>query len=129
MKKRIMTTFLIFVLIVSLAACGGKIKQGEVIEKTFTPAHTETRLIPMYISNGKTGHMVLIPFVYHYADKWEITIQRYDKNKEEMRYITYRVTKEVYDSTSIGTEFVYSKDYTPEAPEYTRERVDKGGTQ
>ena len=124
MKKQITVIILALALIASLAACGGKIKQGEVIDKAFTPAHSQLRIMPMCIYNGKTTTVIPIPYNVYYADKWEIKIQQYSKDENKTLYATYRVTEDVYNSVSIGAEFVYDRDYTPDTPEYTRERAD-----
>lgn len=98
------------------------ITEGEVINKTFTPAHSSVQIIPIVTSNGKTTSTTMIPYVYYYDDKWEITIQDYNEDAEEMETATYRVTEEVYNSVEIGAEFIYSEDMQPNTPEYTRER-------
>lgn len=96
------------------------ITEGEVINKTFTPAHSSVRIIPIVTYNGK-GTTTMIPYRYYYDDKWEITIQDYNEDAEEMETATYRVTEAVYNSVEIGAEFVYAEDMQPNTPEYTRE--------
>ena len=68
------------------------------------------------------SYTTLIPFIYYYNDKWEVTIQQYDDEQKEMLSATYRITEEVFDAVTIGSEFVYSNDMEPLEPEYTRER-------
>ena len=120
--KRAVFAVLAVALLLVLSGCSGKITSGEVVEKNFTPAHSETRIIPLVISNGKTSRVMPIPYVYHYSDKWEITIAAWDEKEKEMQTATYRVTEEVYEAVEIGAEFVYDKDMKPIEPEYTRER-------
>lgn len=99
------------------------ITEGSVVNKEFSPAHSETVTIPRIISNGKTCSTVIVPYVYHYSDTYKITIRDYIDNEEQTA--TYRVTKEVYDSVNIGDEFIYNKEYEPNEPEYTREKQEK----
>ena len=98
------------------------ITEGEVINKTFTPAHSSVRIIPIVTYNGKGTSTTMIPYRYYYDDKWEITIQDYNEDAEEMETATYRVTEDVYNGIEIGAEFIYSDDMQPNTPEYTRER-------
>lgn len=120
--KRAVFVVLAVVLLLSISACSSKITSGEVVEKNFTPAHREVRLIPIVISNGKTRITSVIPYTYHYSDRWEITIAAWDEKEKKMQTATYRVTEEVYEAVEIGAEFVYDKDMNPIEPEYTRER-------
>lgn len=98
-----------------------KITSGEVIDKEFTPAHSKTRMVPVTTFNGKTSSTILVPYVYHYSDNWEITIRDYNEENNELT-ATYRVTEDIYNSVDIGDEFVYQEDFEPDAPEYTGER-------
>lgn len=122
MKKKIAIVLATLLLVVGLSACGGMITSGEVIDKTYTPAHTQLMIIPVTISSGKSFTTVMVPYIYCYSDDWKITIQKYNCVKQEMSSATYRVTKDVYNSVTIGSEFVYDESYTPTAPEYTRQQ-------
>lgn len=119
-KKALISLLLIFS-IIFLCSCEPKITEGEVIGKEFTPAHTQTMLIPVTHSNGKTSYTTLIPFIYYYPDTWTVTIMGYSDEGEELRE-TFRVTQAVYDDVQIGAEFVYDEEMEPDTPEYTRER-------
>ena len=119
MKRKIVAFIGIFSI---LTGCSKAITEGEVISKEFTPAHTQIMFIPIVHTNGKTSYTTLIPFIYYYNDKWEVTIQQYDDEQKEMLSATYRITEEVFDAVTIGSEFVYSNDMEPLEPEYTRER-------
>lgn len=120
--KRAVLVVLAVILLLGLSGCSGKITSGEVVEKNFTPAHSEVRLIPIVKSNGKSTSTRLVPFVYHYSDRWDVTIAAWDEEEKKMQTATYRVTEEVYEAAEIGAEFVYDKDMKPIEPEYTRER-------
>lgn len=120
--KRAVFAVLAVALLLVLSGCSGKITSGEVVEKNFTPAHSEVRLIPVVISNGKSVRTRIIPYVYCYSDRWEVTIAAWDEEEKKTQTATYRVTEEVYKAVEIGAEFVYDKDMKPIEPEYTRER-------
>lgn len=121
MKRAVLVVLAVALLLV-LSGCSGKITSGEVVEKSYTPAYSTVRIIPLFISNGKTSRVMPIPYVYHYSDKWEVTIAAWDEKEKKMQTATYRVTEEVYEAVEIGAEFVYDKDMKPIEPEYTRER-------
>lgn len=110
------------ILMFLLCSCSNKITQGEVIEKTYTPAHSEITIVPFITSNGKTSTVRVVPFVYYYSDKWEIKIQKWNEESKEMQTAVFRVTKEVYDDIDIGSEFIYKEDMEPDDPEYTRQK-------
>lgn len=120
--KRAVFVVLAVVLLLSISACSSKITSGEVVKKSFTPAHNEVRVIPVVVSNGKTCITRVVPYTYHYSDCWEITIAAWDEEEKKMQTATYRVNEGVYESVEIGAEFVYDKDMKPIVPEYTRER-------
>lgn len=103
-----------------LMGCSKKITQGEVVDKTFSPAHVQTMLVPVCISNGKTMTTYFIPYVYQYPDTWKITISAKGADGK-IETATYRVTKEIFDTVQIGTEFIYKPENGPEEPEYYRE--------
>ena len=121
----ILAVLLALAFVVLLPGCAKKITQGEVIDKTFSPAHIVYRLIPIVTSNGKTSTTHFIPYVYRYPDTWTITISGLDKDGNT-KTATYRVTKDVFDATPLGAEFVYKPDMEPAEPEYQREPGNKG---
>lgn len=120
--KKVIAIILVAIISLSLLGCASKITSGEVINKSYTEAHTQMLLIPVVISNGKTMSTILVPYIYHYSDRWDVTIQAWDAADKKMKRATYRVTEDVYNSVDIGAEFVYDKSMQPEEPEYTRER-------
>ena len=122
MKRKIVAFIGILLIFSILTGCSKAITEGEVISKEFTPAHTQIMFIPIVDTNGKTSYTTLVPFIYYYNEKWEVTIQQYDDEQKEMLSATYRITEEVFDAVTIGSEFVYSNDMEPLEPEYTRER-------
>lgn len=120
MKKVLLMGLLVF----GLYGCSTNITSGEVVDKTFTPAHVQTVIVPTHISNGKTSTTIMVPYTYYYSDTWRIKIQQYT---EEDGYLTatYRVTEDVYNTVSIGDQFEWNEDMEPQNPEYTRERVEE----
>lgn len=121
-KKRAVLIVLAVVLLLSISACSSKITSGGVVKKSFTPAHNEVRFIPIVVSNGKSVMTTIVPYLYRYSDRWEITISAWDEKEKKMQTATYRVNEGVYESVKIGDEFVYKKDMQPIEPEYTREK-------
>ena len=115
---------LILTLTLLLCGCSDKITSGEVIEKNFTPAHTERRLVTTFVYTGKTAIPICVPYVFHYNDKWEIKIRKYSEEEQKFLYATYTLTEEAYNQIEIGNEFIYSKDLESALPEYTKERAD-----
>lgn len=121
--KKYIVIFLLFVMLLTLVGCKGKITSGEVVDKDFTHSHMQVILVPIVHTNGKTTYTTMRPFFYYYPDTWTVTIVAYDKNGKQ-ESATYRVTENVYDDVSVGAEFVYDKEMEPSEPEYTRERAD-----
>ena len=118
--KKTMCLLLAVMLAVMLSGCGEKITRGEVIDKKFTPCHSEVKFIYVVTSNGKTSSTKMIPYVYRYPDTYTITITAMDEDGNRQK-ATYRVTKEVFETVQIGDEFIYTKDMEPSEPEYRRE--------
>lgn len=123
MKKNKYLLILLSLMIFMLTACcDNQITQGEVVEKNFTPAHTQVIIVPIAISNGKTVTITPIPYIYHYNDKYTITIEQWDEKENEIKRATYSVSEEIYNVVNMGDEFIYEKDMEPNEPEYTREK-------
>lgn len=120
LNKRIIVLYFSLILIVSLVGCSEKITKGEVVKKTFSPAHVQTQLVPLYINTGKTVTTIFVPYVYTYPDTWKITISAKGADGK-IETATYRVTKEIFDTVQIGTEFIYKPENGTEEPEYYRE--------
>ena len=122
--KKLLVLSLIVLLLVSTCSCGQKLTEGEVYSKEFMEARTQVRLIPMVISNGKTTTTTVLPYVYHYPDRWLIKIR---EPNGDGTYITaeYYISKEVYDSVNIGDTFFYDPDRDFKNEPYTRERQSK----
>nr|DAF82017.1 MAG TPA: adhesin [Caudoviricetes sp.] len=112
--------------LITLTGCKMRLTEGEICDKQFLPAHTQTMLIPMTHTNGKTSYTTYIPMVYSYPDRWCIRIQALNPNdKGRYESAIYYVTKDVYDECEIGELFKYDpeRDFKDEPVEKK-----KGGT-
>lgn len=112
---------LIFVII--LSGCGPAITSGEVYDKEFIPAHSEVQYMSTVIFDGKTMRTALIPYAFHYGDRYVIYIKAFDG--ENWQTEDFFVPAEVYNALQIGDVFVYdeSRGDMDDEP-YTKE---KGG--
>lgn len=116
---KIKSIALLLILLVIITGCAPKITSGEVIGKEFEPAHVEVRVIPIVYTDGKTSHTTWMPYTYYYPDIFKVIISGTDQNGQRQIEV-FRVTKEVYDSVTIGAEFVYTDEMEPSEPEYER---------
>lgn len=91
--------------------------EGVVVDKTFTPSHTDTLFIPVVTGSSS----VLVPYYQHYSDTYKIKIIYHKTNTVE-EYKSFRVTKDVYDSFELGDYFIYDENYEPTYPEFVNER-------
>lgn len=111
--KKATIVALAVVLAINLCGCSEKIRSGEIINKEYTPAHKETKHIPITIYTGKFFSTVMIPQIFSYDDKWEITIRKLDERKSDYLTATYIVTKDVFESYNIGEQFEYTESMNP----------------
>ena len=83
-----------------------RIKQGEVYDKQFTPAHTETYTTTrnVYIDEK----WIAIPYVEtkYYPDEYRVFIRK-ETEKGKFDKASYTVGKERYDSIKIGDEISF----------------------
>ena len=122
MRNKAAALLLTALLCLTLCGCAPKLQEGEVYEKTFTPAHTTSMMMPYTISNGKTIIIVMVPVCRHYPDQDEICIKAVQD--DEWITATYYVTEEVYSTVDVGDYFRYEKDRDRTQPVYYDE---KGG--
>lgn len=116
-KKRAAASVLAALLL--LSGCGQKLTEGEVYDKTFTPAHDELLMLPVVHTNGKTSYTTIMPILRHYPDTYEIFIR--DFKDGEWVTAKYYVSESVYDATEIGAIFKYDKDRDWQEAPYTQE--------
>jgi hypothetical protein len=111
--------------LVLLAGCQSKLTHGEVIDKSFTAAYTETKLMPHVMCSGKTCTTTLIPYTVHHPDNWTITIKSVADDDRYGETAKYCVTQNVYDSVNIGDMFEYDKDTCWDKEKATKERTEE----
>lgn len=118
-RKKIISLLLAIFL---LTGCG-KLEEGEICEKAYLPESTVVSLIPMTICNGKTITTILVPYTFHYPDRWRIKIKSLNPNSEgEYETAYYYVTKETYDDCEIGGMFQHDKNRDFKEEPVTKER-------
>jgi hypothetical protein len=109
MKKLLAATVVGGVLL--LTACGGNPKvSGDVVNKDFTPAHSESYMIPQYMTtchtvNGSTSctqHLSgYLPATRFVKDDYDIQVR--DRESDKLEWVD--VTKTIYDSLELGAYF------------------------
>lgn len=97
-----------------------RLTEGEVYDKSFTAAHSQTLMLPMVHSNGETTFTTMMPYIRNYPDTYSISIR--DFQDGEWITETYYVSKEVYNDVEIGDIFKYEKGRDLEEAPYTQER-------
>lgn len=115
MKKKI--AIIMLALSMLLGGCGQKLTEGEIYEMEFLPEYTQTVLVPIVHTNGKTSYTTLIPIIQHYPDRWKICIRSLEKSKDgDYETAIYYTTEEVYNECSVGDMFSYDskRDYDEE---------------
>lgn len=119
--KLFILTLIIVLGLVMLTGCSKEIKEGEVYNKEFKEAHTRIAIIPLTTFNGKTTTTVMIPYTYYYPDRYIIYIKKFEDNK--WKTADYYVTKEIYETISIGDQFEYVEGRDLIDEPYTREKA------
>ena len=114
---------LVLVAVILLTGCAEMIRNGEVYEKEFQPAHTSVRTYPLvrFDAASKTTTTTVVPYVVRYPDRWIVRIKQYDGT--EWRYGAYYVTEQTYHAVDVGDMFEVNTDRgdTDKEP-YTRTR-------
>lgn len=100
--KKVITFLLAMALAATMVACH-QIKSGEVYDKYYIPAHSEsyTTYESVY-DDGKYRSVPVLKFRYVPAE-YRILIRR-ENDKGEWDTASYKVGKERYDSIKIGDE-------------------------
>ena len=112
--------FVLTALKVLLSGSKTRLTEGEVYDKSFTAAHSQTPMLPMVHSNGETTYTTMMPYIRNYPDTYSISIR--DFQDGEWITETYYVSKEVYNDVEIGDIFKYEKGRDLEEAPYTQER-------
>lgn len=112
----------------AVTGCGKEqLREGEIYDKAFTPAHSETTILPLTIYNGKTFTVTYIPCIYHYYDSYCIKIREYDPDKKNYKTAQYYTTKEVFDACEIGGIFIYDETRDFEEVQYEKKKENAEG--
>lgn len=112
--------FVLTALTALLSGSETRLTEGEVYDKSFTAAHSQTFMLPMVHSNGETTFTTMMPYIRNYPDTYSISIR--DFQDGEWITETYYVSKEVYNDVEIGDIFKYEKGRDLEETPYTQER-------
>lgn len=118
--KRIISIFVLVAILLLTTGCSQKISDGEVYQKEYREAHTEVRMIPVTMYNGKTSTVMIVPYTYYYPDRYIVYIKKFEDN--EWKTANYYVTKDIYDNIEIGNQFEYVKGRDLTEEPYTREK-------
>ena len=106
MKIKIISILVILVMIISIiCGCQAPVTTGTVVDKSYVPAHTTTRM--QTIDHGSFS--TTVPITEHYPDTWCIVIEGYDENNE-YHQTSYNISEEEYNSINIGDTYTYHED-------------------
>lgn len=112
--------FVLTALKVLLSVSETRLTEGEVYDKSFTAAHSQTLMLPMVHSIGKTTLTTMMPYIRNYPDTYSISIR--DFQDGEWITATYYVSEDVYNDVEIGDIFKYDEDRDLEEAPYTQEK-------
>lgn len=108
--NRLKAVIFAVILSVSLCGCGNEITEGVVYEKEFVPAHTETTLMPIVITTGKTITTTFIPQTHDIPDKWYICIRSKEADEEgNYQKSKYSVSEEIFNQYEVGDFYSHEK--------------------
>jgi len=113
MKKM---AFVIAVFAVLLTSCTPKIKEGEIYDKDFQPAHTTMIMMPIVHSAGKTTFTTLVPMWFFYPDAWYISYRAFNQKSNKWDSATVWVNREVYELSQIGDWYERKENDLDEQP-------------
>lgn len=100
-----MKRLLAAVLLATLCACEQRPAKGLVTAKRFEAAHTDMVMMPLIIYNGKSTTTILMPYWFHYPDRWILTIEPYDDSGRPLPTRTVQITREAFEATDKGKWF------------------------
>lgn len=83
-----------------LSSCE-KLRYGNVIEKEYHPSWTQTMLLPMVISTGKTTTTILVPYFVYHNESWSIDVKGIGTKSDTITR-TFYIDKLAYDTINIG---------------------------
>lgn len=121
--KKVLCAMFCLLFVISLCGCSEEITEGEVYKKEYRKAYTTVMMIPLIISSGNTTETIITPYFVHYPERYVVFIKAYKNG--EWKTEDFYVSKEVYDSASIGDMFLYDEERGDLQDEpYTKERKD-----
>lgn len=123
MRRKISILLVGILMLIVLTGCKSEWFEGEVCELEFKEACTTTRVIPITVFNGKTCSVIIVPYVFHYPDRWRVKVWEYDEENRQITYHECYVTEEVFNSLEIGDWFVYDESYCFANEPYIKERA------
>lgn len=110
MKRVILITLMAVFILFSFTGCASDEPcEGEIINKEFFEEYTVIQMHPVTIYNGSTVTTTIIPYTYHYPDRWRLTVQWYADNSFHEKQIY--VTQACYEAVNIGDWFVYDEEF------------------
>ena len=100
---------LLTLLICLLFLCGcERITEGEIYDKEFESAHSETVIINQVRRIGKSTTVIPTPHFRSYPDQWFVSIKQTQEDGS-VKTATYEVSKEIYDSVQVGDYFTITE--------------------
>ena len=123
MKRKISILLVGILMLMFLTGCKAERFEGEVCELEFKEEYTTTRVMTITVFNGKTSSVIVVPYVFHYPDRWRVKVREYDEENRQITYHECYVTEEVFNSLEIGDWFVYDESYCFANEPYTTERA------
>ena len=84
-----------------ILGCGPVIKEGTITDKSYTAAHTSTyTTMEEFIPDS--GIYIPKEHTIHHPDRWSITFQKFNEEKNAFDTRTVEVSKQTYDEFENG---------------------------
>lgn len=123
--KKIILAVLASLILICFSGCSKGIAEGTVYKREFVAEHTETIIIPIVHSTGKTCYTTMMPVIRMYPDEWVISVKKYNSDSSEWETKDFYVSQQVYDKVEVGDYYVFNKkDGTTDEP-YTQKDPDE----
>lgn len=97
--------FCIIILILFICSCSSTIEQGKVINKYYEPERTWIQFMPMFISDGKSSHTILIPMYMRDDEDFILSIAGLNADGE-MDTACYYIMPDQYKEINVGDEIL-----------------------
>lgn len=123
--KKIVFAILASLILICFSGCSKGTAEGTVYKREFVAEHTETIIIPIVHSTGKTSYTTMMPVIHIYPDEWIVSVKKYNKDLSKWETKDFYVSQQVYDKVEVGDYYVFNKkDGTTDEP-YTQENSDE----